>query len=141
METIVTLLSDRRDALRPPQDLQFPEVLDLDSLRNMSEPTPAEIAYYEQHASDNKGPNIIVACGICLFLPVFTVMLRIIARRRAGAALGIDDYCIMLAIVSQTTLTLWLLYWAQARIYTHLIVARAIWVLHQHHPRRQVWPG
>lgn len=60
----------------------------------------AEIEYQEQHASDNRQPDIIVAVTICLTAAVLSVGLRLVARRILRTPLQLDDWLILVALVS-----------------------------------------
>jgi hypothetical protein len=61
---------------------------------------PEEIHYQEQHASDNRQPDIIAAVAVCLSAAVISVILRLVARRLLKIRLQLDDWLILIALVS-----------------------------------------
>lgn len=65
----------------------------------MSEFTPAQIKYYEEHASDNQQPNLIATITLCLALPCIAVFLRFLARWRTRAGFKADDWLILVALL------------------------------------------
>lgn len=75
---------------------------------------PAQLKYYEEHASDNQQPNLIATIVLCLVLPCIAVFLRFLARWINNAAYKADDWLILSALVrknseSQLVQFLWLL--------------------------------
>lgn len=71
--------------------------------------TQAELQYMEEHANDNKQPNLIATCALCLFFPCVGVSLRFIARWRAKAGYQVDDRLILGALVGAFGLSLCIL--------------------------------
>ena len=66
----------------------------------MSAPIPPEqLKYYEEHASDNRQPNLIATITLGLALSCIAVILRFIARWRTRAGYRADDWLILLALV------------------------------------------
>jgi len=63
-----------------------------------SELPPAQLKYYEEHASDNQQPNLIATVILCLALPSIAVALRFLARWRTRAGFKADDWLIFLAL-------------------------------------------
>lgn len=61
--------------------------------------SPAELQYYQEHASDSQQPNLIATIVLCLVLPIFAVGLRFFARWRMRAGYKADDWLILLALV------------------------------------------
>lgn len=59
---------------------------------------PAQLKYYEEHASDNQQPNLIATIVLCLALPCIAVALRFLARWRTHAGFKADDWLILLAL-------------------------------------------
>ena len=47
----------------------------------------------------NKGPRILISCGICTVAALILVVLRIIVRVKHTKNFGSDDYCIVAAMV------------------------------------------
>ena len=60
---------------------------------------PAQLEYYEKHASDNQQPNLIATIVLCLALPCIAVFLRFLARWLNHAGYTADDWLILLALV------------------------------------------
>jgi hypothetical protein len=60
---------------------------------------PAELKYYQEHASDNQQPNLIATIVLCLVLPCIAVFLRFLVRWRTKAGFKADDWLILLALV------------------------------------------
>ena len=60
---------------------------------------PAQLAYYEQHATENQQPNLIATVVLCLALPCIAVFLRFLARRINHVGYKADDWLILLALV------------------------------------------
>lgn len=67
----------------------------------MAAPTPQQVQYYEQHAGDNRQPQMN-ASNICgLIIAYSAVSLRVLARHQSKAGLGKDDILIFLALVGE----------------------------------------
>ena len=47
----------------------------------------------------NKGPQILLACGICVGVALVMVVLRVVVRLKVLRNIGWDDYCIIAAMV------------------------------------------
>jgi hypothetical protein len=64
-----------------------------------SQITPAELAYFEAHASDNLGPNIIASNVITAVFSTFFVVLRVIGRRLTNNSLRLhsSDWLLIVA--------------------------------------------
>ena len=62
---------------------------------------PAQLKYYEDHASDNQQPDLIATIVLCIALPCIAVFLRFFARWRIRAGHDWDDWLIALALVCQ----------------------------------------
>ncbi|KAL8821484.1 MAG: hypothetical protein Q9191_007297 [Dirinaria sp. TL-2023a] len=60
---------------------------------------PAQLQYYEKHASDNMKPNLIAAAVLGLVIACIAVLLRFIARWKQRASVKADDWLILLALV------------------------------------------
>ena len=60
---------------------------------------PAQTAYQHAHSSENRAPGMIAAQTTCLVIAILGVSLRFTARRLARAAITVDDYLIILALV------------------------------------------
>jgi hypothetical protein len=65
--------------------------------------SPAQLEYYEEHASDNQQPNLIAMIVFCLALPRIAVLPRLLARWRTKAGCKADDWLILLALVQSTS--------------------------------------
>lgn len=65
----------------------------------MSTISPEEMQYYLDHANDNKQPNLIATCVLCMFLPAIAVFLRFFSRWRSQAGFKADDWLILFALV------------------------------------------
>ncbi|KAL9046362.1 MAG: hypothetical protein Q9214_000785 [Letrouitia sp. 1 TL-2023] len=68
----------------------------------MSAPTPQQIQWYKEHASDNLQPNLIAAAVCGLVIAYIAVVLRVVARRASAARTGIDDWLIIAALLPLT---------------------------------------
>lgn len=68
----------------------------------MSAPTPQQIQWYKEHASDNLQPNMIAAAVCGLVIAYSAVVLRVVARRASAARTGIDDWLIIAALLPLT---------------------------------------
>jgi hypothetical protein len=56
-------------------------------------------AAMDQPPDHNEGPNILIACGICVGIALLLVALRIYVRVWWTKNFGIDDYCMVGAMV------------------------------------------
>ena len=61
--------------------------------------TQAQLEYMEKHGDDNKQPNLIATCVLCMFFPALGVALRFLARFRVVAGIRLDDWLILAALV------------------------------------------
>ena len=61
--------------------------------------TKAQLEYMFEHGDDNKQPNLIATCVLCMFVPAVAVALRFLARYRVVAGLRLDDWLILAALV------------------------------------------
>lgn len=61
--------------------------------------SPAQLDYYEEHASDNQQPNLIATIILCLVLPCIAVFPRFVARWKNHAGYKADDWLILLSLV------------------------------------------
>lgn len=48
----------------------------------------------------NKGPAILIACGICVGVALVMVLMRVVVRLKVLRNIGPDDHCILAAMVS-----------------------------------------
>ena len=55
--------------------------------------------------NDNRGPEIVTAITIMTLLAIISVILRSIARRVTNIAFGIDDWLIVVSLVTSCGLT------------------------------------
>ena len=62
---------------------------------------PAQLEYYEKHASDNRRPEMIatLVCSLAITYP--TVALRFWAKKYSTASIGIDDWLMLIALVRE----------------------------------------
>lgn len=60
---------------------------------------PAQLKYYEKHASDNVKPNLIATAVLGLVIACIAVLLRFVARWKQRASFKADDWLILLALV------------------------------------------
>ena len=63
-------------------------------------PTPEELLYMQEHISDDRRTDVIVANAICFAIAVIAVTLRFTSRRLARVYYGWDDWSVMVALVS-----------------------------------------
>jgi hypothetical protein len=68
----------------------------------MSVPTEADINYMLAHTDDDRRSNYIAANAICVSVAITAVILRFISRTIAGVKIGIDDYTILVSLVTHT---------------------------------------
>lgn len=68
------------------------------------EPTASELQYLEEHIGETRVPGIIISSVICGFLTFVCVSLRFVSRFLSRAGMGKDDYCIILGLVSLSSL-------------------------------------
>lgn len=69
---------------------------------------PAQLQYYEKHASDNMKPNLIAAAVLGLVIACIAVLLRFIARWKQRASVKADDWLILLALLPLAGFTIFL---------------------------------
>ena len=62
-------------------------------------PSPAEIEWQEQQASDSLVPNIIAVNAVCFPIACIAVILRFVARRIAQVKYKADDWLIVVGLV------------------------------------------
>ena len=58
-----------------------------------------EIEYEMAHASDNRGPTLNAAYGVCISIAIIAVILRFISRRTSKNALRADDWMVVVGLV------------------------------------------
>lgn len=66
----------------------------------MALPTPEELRYMERHKDDTQVPSIISVCVAGAVIAVMLVALRLWCRRKQRTPLGLDDWLILIALVS-----------------------------------------
>lgn len=69
-------------------------------------PTPEDIAYMQAHASDNLKRDIIVCSAICGVASLVFVLARLWSRRLNQAALGWNDWLVIIGYVSTLDTTM-----------------------------------
>lgn len=62
--------------------------------------TPQAIAYQEAHIGEDRKGDIIAAAAICLFAASTATILRFVSRQLAKAALKLDDWLLVVGLVS-----------------------------------------
>ena len=75
-----------------PSSIDVPDIADMES--------PAELQYFQDHMSDDRGRGFTIYVYICLVLTTAVLAMRLIARHMAKIKYQKDDYCAMLALVS-----------------------------------------
>ncbi|KAL8713746.1 MAG: hypothetical protein Q9220_002272 [cf. Caloplaca sp. 1 TL-2023] len=65
----------------------------------MSTISPKQLQYYEEHASDDRRPNMLAAAICGLILSCSAVALRFLARRNSVTLVGLDDWLILAALL------------------------------------------
>ncbi|KAL8945985.1 MAG: hypothetical protein Q9222_007558 [Ikaeria aurantiellina] len=68
----------------------------------MSTISPEQLQYYEEHASDDRRPNMLAAAICGLILSYLAVALRFFARRTSATQVGLDDWLILAALIPLT---------------------------------------
>lgn len=64
-------------------------------------PTPSEIAWMKAHADDTRVPSIIATTSICGIASTVFVLLRFISRRMARLKPQLNDWLLVVALVSE----------------------------------------
>ena len=67
----------------------------------MLHPSPADIEFMIKHIDDDRRPWFVGANAGCLVLAYLSVALRLLSRRKIGTKIGLDDWLIGLATVSE----------------------------------------
>ena len=67
----------------------------------MLTPSPTEVQYMKQHIQDDKHQQVIISSAVCLVAVYLAVSLRFYARYIARVKYGMDDWFILMALVSQ----------------------------------------
>jgi hypothetical protein len=62
-------------------------------------PSPEQLAYMVEHASDTLVPQVIACCATCGPLATLFVGLRFISRRLTGSSIILSDWLIVVAWV------------------------------------------
>ena len=60
-------------------------------------PTPAEVAYMEEHIHDTLVPRILAVTVTCMLIALIAVLLRMISRRMIPVPFMMDDWTIIAA--------------------------------------------
>ena len=97
---------------------------------------PAQIEYFEEHASDNVQISLIVIPVVCLVVAYTAVFLRFIARWKNRASFQTDDWLILLSLVRDFVARVWLRFWLN---FTDDLAASTDRNGHYHRPRRSLW--
>lgn len=63
-------------------------------------PSPAQIAWMKEHVDDTRVPGMIAVTSICGVASVFFVSLRFIARRMGRVKPQLNDWLLLVALVS-----------------------------------------
>ncbi|MCJ1286774.1 hypothetical protein MMC26_006120 [Xylographa opegraphella] len=66
----------------------------------MAEISPQEIQYQEENINDNASGGLYASAITMMVVTATTVILRLLCKRKLNAKITVDDYCIILALVS-----------------------------------------
>lgn len=66
----------------------------------MMQATPEQLAYWREHAADDRRAWFVGGNALCLVVAFAAVVLRVLSRVKIGTMIGLDDWLIGVAAVS-----------------------------------------